>query len=178
MLKMKTCALLAGGMLAIAFALQQTALAQTTPGTETDPPTEEPTPPANTVNCPGSLLHGRTIKVADAILNALQGITACDQVTANQLATITLLEFEHQSLTMQSNDFAGLSGLETLSIRYTQLTSLPAGLFDGLTNLQTLYLGNNRLTSLPANIFDELPNLQTLVPSSKQQSPPSGVHSL
>ena len=120
MLKTKTGSLLAGGMLAIAFAQLQTAFAQTTPGTETDPPTEQPA--ANTVNCPGSPLHGRTITVANTILNAIPDVTDCNLVTTNQLAMITELNFDTRGLTsLQANDFAGLSGLQTLSLYWVAL---------------------------------------------------------
>ena len=90
-------------------------------------------------------------------------MTACDQVTTNHLASITGELGLAYLTSLQANDFAGLSCLETLSTRSTQLTNLPAGIFDDLANLQTLSLSDNRqLTNLPAGIFDELPNLQKL----------------
>ena len=103
--------LLVGGMLSIIFALPTAAFAQT-------PPTEEPEQPAaNIVNCPGSLLHGRTITVANTILYAIPDVTACDQVTTNHLAIITGLNLNLHSLTsLQTNDFDGLDNLQTLRL--------------------------------------------------------------
>ncbi len=148
-------------LLALAFA-SPTAFAQTTPEEpQTNPQPEQPA--ATTVDCPGSLLHGRTVKVANAILNAIPGVSDCDQATANHLASITDLNLRDESLTtLQTNDFAGLTNLETLNLQDNQLTSLPDGVFDGLSNLQILYLQNNQLASLPADVFDDLVNLQWL----------------
>ena len=157
---------LTGGMLALAFAQLQTAFAQTTPGTETEGPEEPVSPPPaeNTVDCLGSPLHGRTITVANAILNALPSVTACDQVTTNNLATITGLLVEGSSLTsLQADDFAGLSGLTDLSLtNIYRLPALPAGVFNGLTNLTSLSVAYSRLASLPAGLFDQLANLNHL----------------
>ena len=157
--------LLAGGMLAIAFPVQST-WAQIGPGTATEAPegpVTSPPPAENTVDCLGSPLHGRTITVANAILNALPSVTACDQVTTNQLATITGLLVEGSSLaSLQADDFAGLTGLTSLSVAYSRLASLPSGLLDQLANLNHLNLAHNRLTSLPTNLFNSLTNLMGL----------------
>ena len=172
-LKIKTCSLLAGGMLAIPFALQTNALAQTTPGTEPEQPL------ANTVNCPGSPLHGRTINVANAILNAIPRVTACDQVTTNHLASITSLSFNGITLpSLKTNDFDGLPNLRSLNISAnSQITNFPSGVFDKLTNLERLSIYNNfGLTALPSGIFDELTNLGRLdLGDNRLVSLPAGV---
>ncbi len=126
---------------------------------------------AQQVNSPSSVLHERTQKVADAILNALgSSITQASQVTnTSQLANITQISLRNQRLTsLQANDFAGLSNLRTLDLTSNnQITSLPSGLFNNLTNLQTLTLFNHRLASLQDGLFDDLYNLRTLDLSSQ-----------
>ena len=151
--------LLAIGLLAAILA-QQNAMAQTTP------------PPEGTVNSPGSVLHGRTTRVADAILSQLPSITEYNQVTnLVQLSSITNLNLASQSLSsLQINDFAGLSQLETLNLNNNQLTNLPSVVFDDLANLQRLSLHNNRLASLPSGVFDKFANLQCLTLSNNRLS--------
>ncbi len=127
----------------------------------------------------GSVLHGRTRQVSNAILDALgAGITQYNQVTnLAQLDSITSLSLYNRGLTsLQAGDFEGLTNLQTLHLYINQLSSLPAGIFDELTNLQTLNLRNNRLTTLPAGIFDELTNLQTLyLYNNRLSSLPAGI---
>ena len=73
----------------------------------------------NTVNSANSVLHGRTTKVADKILDALgPTITRYDQVT----------------------NLAQLSSINHLYLQNVGLTSLQAGDFEGLVNLITLWL--------------------------------------
>ena len=121
--------LLAIGLLAVVFA-QQTSMAQTPP------------PPAGPVNSPGSVLHGRTVQAANAILRQLRGITRYNQVTnLNQLSGIT-----------------SLSGLSSGAVSFLRPND-----FDGLTNLQSLYFfGNHGLASLPLGVFNGLTNLKML----------------
>ena len=90
--------LLVIGIIAIVFG-QQTAMAQT-------------------VNSPGSVLHGRTIQVADKILEALgPSITRYNQVTnLAQLSGITSLNLHNRITSLQAGDFKGLTNLESLDI--------------------------------------------------------------
>ena len=133
-----------------------------------------PLPRGSTVNSPGSVLHGRTIEVANNILNKLPGITHFNQLTnLAQLSGITSLTLSNGGL---AGDFEGLTSLQTLNLYYSGLTSLPSGLFEGLTNLQTLHLSGNDLTSLPSGLFEGLTNLQTLHLSGNDlTSLPSGI---
>ncbi len=145
-----TYSLLVVGLLAAILA-QQNAIAQTTP------------PPEGTVNSPGSVLHGRTLGVARAILNKLPGIERYTNVTnTNQLSSITSLDLSGRTFTkLQGNDFDGLNNLLDLNLSYNHLRFLPSGIFDGLTNLQTLNLRYNQLASLPSSIGN-LVNLRNL----------------
>ncbi len=138
---------------------------------------QTPSQPETTFHCPGSILHGRTQPIAQAILAALPTGTACNQVTLNQLSSITRLSLTNHSLTsLRTNDFAGMSGLQVLSIESNQLTNLPSGVFDELVNLRTLGLYRNRLSSLPTGIFDNLTRLQRLAFSGNQISNlPAGI---
>ena len=103
-----------------AILAQQTSMAQTTP------------PPEGTVNSPESVLHGRTIIVADKILVALGWrITQYNQVTnLNQLSSVTSLDFANNIIVADGR--VGGDGM------HAGLSSLQAGDFEGLTNLQTL----------------------------------------
>ena len=167
--KTRISSLLAIGLLAAILA-SQISTAQTTP------------PPEGTVDSPSSVLHGRTIAVADKILYELgrgipryNRITRYNQVTNfSQLSGITSLSIggrrgvtlsrpNEQSLTsLQAGDFDGLVNLQSLDLARNWLASLPSEIFDGLTNLQSLGLHHNSLSSLPSGIFDDLANLQSL----------------
>ena len=107
----------------------------------------------------------RTPAVRNAILGRISGITACEDVTEDHLNGITgTLDLSFQGLSsLQEDDFAGLSNLQTLLLHFNLLSSLDVDIFAGLSNLQTLRLNTNTsLSSLDVNIFDGLSNLQTL----------------
>ena len=87
---------------------------------------------------------------------------------------------------LKPGDLAGLTGLEWLRIRHTNIRQLPAGLFSDLVSLKNLDMGfsslaelqsgafsnlvslqqlslrNNQLTALPAGVFDEVSDLRIL----------------
>jgi len=105
----------------------------------------------------------RTAAVEAAILAAIPGNVACGQVTTVQLAGITTLNLNRQSLTaLQSGDFASLINLDELLLGSNDLASLPADVFNGLSKLRSLWLNDNELTGLPANVFNGLTNLHIL----------------
>ena len=104
----------------------------------------------------------RTPQVRDAIVEAVSGVSDCADVTAADLATITLIDLRHDITALKEDDFNGLTALETLWLVGNDLSSLPADIFDDLTALETLVLWNNGLRSLPAGIFDGLTALETL----------------
>ena len=132
---------------------------------------------------------GRTQVVQDAIIGALTGSPACEDVTDTQLASVTDMElFFYPHSSVLPSDFAGLTGLtylaffsppalatvpddafadltalETLTILDSpSLTTLPADVFDGLTKLTTLDLTGNSLRTLDEDIFDDLAALEVL----------------
>ena len=141
--------------------------------------------PSTSCADPTSPLYGRTEAVIGAIIDKIPGVTACDQVTINHLASITELNFYNlRTLTsLQTGDFAGLSGLEHLRIYYSGLSSLPDGVFGDLTNLKTLeifgsgsYSPQRQLSNLPAGIFDDLINLEKLsLPYHRLTTLPAGI---
>ena len=119
----------------------------------------------------------RTDQVEAAILAAITETNDCMEVTADQLARITELdlsdptqedvstdELSTDDITMlRSGDFAGLTGLTALDLRFNRLTTLNADIFNGLENLQILILSNNQLTTpLPSGIFNPLSALEYL----------------
>ena len=107
--KTRISSLLAIGLLAAILA-QQTSMAQT-------------------VNSPGSVLHGRTRQVAHKIIEALgPGFTQYNQVT-----NFAQLSGYYNQVT----NLAQLSGITSLNL-HNRITSLQAGDFKGLTNLESL----------------------------------------
>ena len=109
----------------------------------------------------------RTPQVRDAILAAAQTanpsvtLADCRFVTATHLAGITRLDVAGVG-SLQSGDFAGLSGMTTLSVIDSSLTSLPAGLLDGLSALTTFILARTNVAVLPSGLFSDTPNLTDL----------------
>ena len=104
----------------------------------------------------------RTPQVREAI-RAMLSLADCSAVTNGQLRMIRVLDLEFQSLTsLQSGDFSGMSGLESLYLRGNALASLPEDLFAGLTSLTRLNLQRNLLTSLPVGLFSGLDALREL----------------
>ena len=144
--------------------------------------TPTPTPTPATGIC------DRTQKVQDAILALLPEVSACGDVTDSDLSGITgTLDISNMGVTsLNSGDFAGLSGLteldledneistlpegifsgltslEVMTLTFTEVSALPEDLFDGLTNLRALYLDQNNLEQLPEDIFDGLTSLEVL----------------
>ena len=119
----------------------------------------------------------RTRAVRDAIVTATAGISDCAAITADHLSAITDLNLHEQDLTtLQTGDFAGLTGMRTLRLSSNFLRSLPDDVFAGLTALRTLRLDSNQLRSLPDGVFTGLTALRTLRLNSNQlRSLPDGV---
>ena len=112
----------------------------------------------------GVNICGRTAAVEAAILTAITPSPACIDVSAAQLASVTTLNLDDMVIaTLQSGDFAGLTGLTMLDLSDNNIGTLPADIFDGLTALQTLLFNRNRgLTTLDEDIFDGLTALTIL----------------
>ena len=102
----------------------------------------------------------RTPAVQTAILEAIDGITNCADVSMVYLSRIEGLNLGSKGLnSLKGNDFAGLSNLRGLSLNNNSLSSLDADIFSGLSNLRNLFLFSNPLSSLPEDIFAGLSNL-------------------
>ena len=124
----------------------------------------------------------RTEAVWDAIV-AASTATACTDVNAEQLASVTTLSFGgfggvgvgDAIRTLQPGDFAGLTGLTRLNLigasdtSSNRLTSLPDDIFAGLTSLESLSLANNDLTTLSPTIFAGLTSLTNLALDDNNQ---------
>ena len=95
----------------------------------------------------------RTPPVRYAIVAALSesGVKLCSQVTAAHLAGMTTLSVEGLT-SIAVGDFAGLSGLQSLTSDGSGIETLPVGLFDGLDSLEALFIQMG-LTHLPKDIF-------------------------
>ena len=127
--------------------------------------------PETLLDCPDSLLHGRTRKVAEVILKAIDAVDDCAEITAEHLNQIKSLSFGGTELsTLNSGDFAGLTSMSTLNLSGNFLSELPADIFSGLTNLSYLTLNENQLNLLPAGIFTNLTKLRTLSLNNNQLS--------
>ena len=116
-----------------------------------------------------STVCNRTIQVSDAIVDALQDIDDCRNVSEVHLATITSLNLSAMSLaSLLSDDFSGLWSLTSLNLSNNQLDSLPAGIFGGLTSLTTLELSGNSVDPLPLAVSLEkvgTNQFKTVIPS-------------
>ena len=106
----------------------------------------------------------RTVPVRDAIVAAVPGVDDCVDVLDVHLTDISRLEFHERSglVKLEAGDFAGLTGLRTLTISRSSFANLPEGIFDELTGLQTLSVTSGDLSSLPAGVFDRLAMLRSL----------------
>ena len=121
------------------------------------------------------------------VQEALRGSTACDEVTAGQLANVETLDLSNMGLAaLATGDLDGLSGLRRLSLSGNGLSDIAAVLFVGLPALEELDLSSNslvdnwslprlprlevlnlggmpRLSSIRGSVFRALPALRTLV---------------
>ena len=106
----------------------------------------------------------RTPEVRDAIIAAVPGVHACEDVSAEHLAAITgEFSLREKGITaLRAGDFEGLVAITRLNLSRNELTSLPVGVFDGLAGLPKLTLARNALTSLPEDVFAGLAALQDL----------------
>ena len=121
---------------------------------------------------PSPSVCDRTSQVRDVIVSAVSGVSNCANITTTHLAAILELYFDNVDNTgirsLQSGDFAGLTGLEFLSLHDNnsrlsgRTLTLPADIFDGLTSLEELDLGRNVIPSLPTGVFDDLTALTVL----------------
>ena len=119
-------------------------------------------------------LCSRTAVVKNVIVSKVSGKTNCADITVAELAGVTGLSFVGGSLNgsslrgsnLKSGDFAGLTGLTDLRLRFNEITTLPADIFSGLSALTRLELDNNQLSTLPTGVFSGLISLTTLNLSS------------
>ena len=113
----------------------------------------------------------RTPQVRDAIVDAISGVSACGDVTADHLAEIRALILNAKNISaLKAGDFSGLTALKLLSLKGNQLSTLDANIFSNLTALESLNLFNNRLSTLDASIFSNLTALKVLNLSNNQLS--------
>ena len=123
---------------------------------------------------------GRTEQVRTAILERIDGISACALVTKAHLGAISgALNLRDTGIaSLAAGDFAGLSSLDELNLTFNNLSTLPAGVFLGLSSLTKLWLGENELGSLPAGTFSGLSSLRWLfLHDSELSDLPEGVFS-
>ena len=105
----------------------------------------------------------RTQQVQDAIVAAVSGADACNEVTVADLRGLDSLSAHSAGITsLKSGDFAGMRSLAVLHLSHNDLRSLPENVFSGLYGLGSLSLTGNDLRSLPENVFSGLADLQIL----------------
>ena len=126
--------------------------------------------PANAQEADPTDLCSRTAVVKNVIVSKVSGKTNCADITVAELAGVTGLSFVGGSLNgsslrgsnLKSGDFAGLTGLTDLRLRFNEITTLPADIFSGLSALTRLELDNNQLSTLPTGVFSGLISLTNL----------------
>ena len=114
----------------------------------------------------------RTQIVQSMIRVTLGLVYDCVAVDSEAMAGIDKLDFTQEGFSggvkqLKAGDFAGLTGLQVLDLRHSNLQVLPEGAFDSLTGLQTLDLSDNSSkvfpeNALPEGVFDGLAGLQSL----------------
>ena len=106
---------------------------------------------------------GRTPEVQTAILAKVDGAT-CSTITDAQLADITgLLDIiGYSSSSIDSSEFAGLTGVSFLKIADSAIETLHPGAFEDLTGLETLFLNNNNIKTLEDGVFRGLTSVTVL----------------
>ena len=121
----------------------------------------------------------RTDQVEDAILDALGGSIACEDVMTSDLLQVPALNLSSGGISsLQEGDFLGLRELTNLNLSGNTLTGLPSGVFSDLIELETLDLNGNGLMSLPEGVFSELSALTSLdVSDNDLMSLPEGIFS-
>ena len=105
---------------------------------------------------------GRTPQVRDKLVE-LAGTSRCEDVTAGQLARVTMLDLSHSDIVwLHEGDFEGLSRLSRLNLNHNLLRTLPEEIFLGLNSLAELFIHQNKLITLPVGIFNGLSSLRAL----------------
>ena len=105
----------------------------------------------------------RTAQIVDAIVERVDGVEKCADVTEEDLAEIRQLYLRNEEISiLRPGDFAGLTELAILDLAKNLLTALPADVFSSLASLERLNLADNRLTGLPGGVFSGLLALETL----------------
>ena len=118
---------------------------------------------------------GRTQQVQSAILVKV-GHAVCANVP--DIALISDLNLSFQNiLSLQSDDFSGLTGLTVLNLDNNQLSSLPEDIFSDLTALTLLNLDHNQLRNLPEDIFSGLTRLRELYLNNQLRNLPEDIFS-
>ena len=98
-------------------------------------------------------VNERTQQVQDAIVAAVDGVSAAADVTDTHLAAITTLNLRAKGISaLKTGDFEGLTGLTDLNLYGNELSSLPDGIFSGLTALTTLRLGGNTVDPMSITV--------------------------
>ena len=121
--------------------------------------------------CGSSPLQGRSQWLVTLIVADLTSRATCADVTADDLAGITVLNLGRGRFTgripgFTVNDFAGMTRLRHLDLGLntdtTAILSLPSGLFRENTKLRSLTLKYNYLTAWPADALTGLTDLRWL----------------
>ena len=116
---------------------------------------------------PGNGICSRALAVRTPILDATSRTTCAEVTDADLASVITLSVTAYGSTSLDPADFAGLTGLTSLTIASSpQLTTVPDNAFAGLTALRILDLNFLSLTTLGEDAFDGLTALENLDLSS------------
>ena len=118
-----------------------------------------------------SAICSRTPQVRDAILSALS-LTGCYVVRDSQLESVSALDLSRRGImSLNADDFAGLTGLRRLILRDNALTTLPEGVFTDLGSLEVLDLAVNSFDSIPEGAFTGVGGLRRLFLHDNPGSP-------
>ncbi len=105
----------------------------------------------------------RTAQLRDAIVEAVESVATCADVTEAHLSRINFLRLVSKNIaSLKSGDFKGLTSLAGLELGSNELIELPADVFSGLSALKYLHLEYNQFRSLPESVFSGRATLQEL----------------
>ena len=124
----------------------------------------EPTAEVTVLVGVGLGICDRTAPIRAGILELIENVSDCADVTTNHLSSITgTLELRRLRISrLEPGDFSGLSSLTDLQLAGGTLESLPEGAFEDLSALTTLNIAYNRIRTISTEAFQGLTALERL----------------
>ena len=99
------------------------------------------------------------------------GKSRCSEVTAGDLAQVTLVDLRQKEVTaLKPGDFNDLPKLTKLVLSQNRISELHPDLFQNLPNLHNIRINDNQLTEIDPLTFRNLPNMRVISAQNNQLS--------